>query len=179
MHTMCMVAQFFCAALCSKLFVLSEALCGLFRSGQAPRLPQLELRMSELKTRSQASTPVSRQNAFSCWRRGCAILSAALVGSLAMLNPQGAAASEPIIPPEQSWHLNDYLSCDFRNRVLLQSAAPGDSPHDVWEQYVALLNERCSGQAGALYTVTFAADQCTPTIVVGSNGANPRALAGR
>jgi len=85
--------------------------------------------------------------------------------------------SQAIVPPEQAWYVNDYLSCDFTNKYLFQSSWPGDDPIQLLKEYAQKLDEMCSGTAGASYTVTYTVNACTPNIIVSSNGANPRAFA--
>jgi hypothetical protein len=101
-----------------------------------------------------------------------------LVGLFLVFSSHPAKAQrQDIVPPEKSWYIDDYLSCDFVTKRLLESPYPGDSPQDVWDQYVALLNQYCRGASGALYDTVYAADPCTPIITVSSNGSNPQAFA--
>ena len=84
-----------------------------------------------------------------------------------------AQTSGQVVPPEQSWSVNDDLSCDFSTPHLFQSSWPGDSPENAMAQYVTALNAQCSGQAGANLVASFRANPCTPTILVSGFGSYP------
>jgi RHS repeat-associated protein len=79
-----------------------------------------------------------------------------------------SAQSQEVVPPVKPWNFTSATYCNmFGTQHTFQSSWPGDSPHEIWQQWVELLDQTCAGSAGSSKVVTHTLNACTPTIGVG------------
>jgi len=102
---------------------------------------------------------------------GWRVLSIALVTTACSQVAMAQTYSPGPVDPEIPWRITGGLVCQTGQPSVF-TAAPGGTPLDVMNQYVASQNQYCSHRYGASVTTTYSLLPCAPTMTESNGNGN-------